>query len=49
MSHDFILMEVLREDWDSASEDRLAQRQHYLDQRGGIAVNDEDAKAAAIV
>ena len=42
-------MEVLRDDWDETSSDRLALRQQYLDQRGGIEVGDDDAVAAAVV
>jgi RimJ/RimL family protein N-acetyltransferase len=49
MSRDFILMEVFRDDWDETSADRLALRQQYLDQRGGAAVGDDDAVAAAVV
>jgi RimJ/RimL family protein N-acetyltransferase len=49
MSHNFILMEVLRDDWDATSEERLALRQGYLDRRGGIPVGDDDAVAAEIV
>ena len=47
MSHDFILMEVHRGDWDETSADRLSLRQEYLDRRGGVAVGDDDAVAAA--
>ena len=49
MSHNFILMEVLRDDWDATSGDRLALRQRYLDDRGGIPVGDDDEVAAAVV
>lgn len=49
MSHNFILMEVFRDDWDATGEERLAVRQQYLDQRGGMPVGDDDAVAAAIV
>ena len=49
MSHDFILMEVLREDWKETSAERLALRQRYLDERGGVAVGDDDEVAAAVV
>ena len=46
MSHNFILMEVYRDDWDATSSERLALRQQYLDQRGGLLVGDDDAVAA---
>ncbi len=49
MSHTFILMEVLREDWDSAAAERLAQRQRYLDERGGVPVCGDDAVGAGAV
>ena len=48
MSHDFILMEVLREDWDATVEERLARRQRYLEERGGSPVGDDDAVAEAV-
>jgi hypothetical protein len=31
LSHDFILMEVLRDDWFAKAEERLAARQAYAD------------------
>lgn len=48
MSHDFILMEVLREDWDATVEERLARRQQYLEERGGVPVSGDDAVAEAV-
>lgn len=49
MSHDFILMEVRRDDWDAALAGRLERRQWYLDQHGGAPVGDDDAVAAVTV
>ena len=38
MGHDFILMEVLRADWLEQSEELLADRWRYLNERGGEPV-----------
>ena len=40
MGHDFLLMEVLREDWLENGPRRLATRWEYLRDRGGICVSD---------
>ena len=48
MSHDFIRMEVLREDWDATVAERMALRQQYLDRHGGIPVGDDDPVAEAV-
>ena len=48
MSQDFILMEVLRDDWDAMGTERLERRQRYLDERGGNAVSGGDAVAEAV-
>lgn len=47
MTHNFILMETRRADWDAAVDELLAQQQRYLDQHGGIPIADGDATAAA--
>lgn len=49
MTQDFILMEILRKDWDAAVAARLERRQWYLAQHGGTPVAREDALAAATV
>ena len=40
MGHDFLLMEVLREDWLENGPDRLSTRWNYLRERGGVCVAD---------
>lgn len=47
MTHNFILMETRRADWDAAAPELLAQQQRYLDQHGGVPIADGDATAAA--
>ena len=47
MTHNFILMETRRADWDAAAPELVAQQQRYLDQHGGIPIADGDATAAA--
>ena len=47
MTHNFILMETRRADWDAAAPELLAQQQRYLAQHGGIPIADGDATAAA--
>lgn len=46
LSHNFILMETRRRDWDAAAAERLARRQRYLDQHGGIPIAAADDAAA---
>ena len=47
MSHEFILMEVLREDWEATVVERLARRRQYLDRHGGAPVGDDDQAVPA--
>jgi RimJ/RimL family protein N-acetyltransferase len=42
MGQDFILMEVLREDWLARSQERLRERWNYLREKGGQVVCDEE-------
>ena len=42
MSHDFILMEVKREDWFSRGEERLAARWNYKDRAAGQPASNSD-------
>ena len=43
MGQDFLLMEVLRDDWFQNAERRLATRWDYLRQKGGEPICSEDA------
>jgi RimJ/RimL family protein N-acetyltransferase len=47
MGQDFILMEVLREDWLGSAEDRLRERWNYFYQKGGQLVCDEEPPPVA--
>ena len=47
MGQDFLLMEVLRDDWFQNSEQRLATRWDYLREKGGQAICSEDAPPVA--
>lgn len=47
MGQDFLLMEVLRDDWFQNAEQRLATRWDYLHQKGGEAIHREDAPPVA--